>query len=207
MQNHITGHAARDAGGAIAAVIGAICLVGSVTVGIQLMTAMGAGSMVEAGGNQKLGQHAQLLTVAECLKFASAIASAWVAAAIDQRFKAMGGKGQGFVLALGMLSAALLAASAVVGLAPLYFGIGRPEQITPLAHGLGLASVAANGVWAVMVVFLAWRDKVLPRWLCITGGALGVASLAVVALPPVGLLTALLGFIWLIGLAVTFLRR
>jgi hypothetical protein len=39
------------------------------------------------------------------------------------------------------------------------------------------------------------------------GGLLAIASLAVVAVPPVGLLTAVFGVVWLIGLAVTFLRK
>lgn len=205
-QPHITGHA-RDTGGAIAAIAGAICIAGSVAVGIQLMTAMGAGSLVEAGGDQRLGQHTQLLTAAEILKFGSAVTSAWVVASVDSRFKVLRGKGNGLVLAIGMLAAALLTASAVTGLAPLWLGIGNPAQITPVAHGLGLASVAANGVWALIVAVSAWPAKVTPRWLCIMGGLLGIASLAVIAMPPVGLLTATFGVVWLIGLAVAFSRK
>ena len=205
-QSHTPGYA-RDTGGATAAIAGALCVIGSVTVGIQLMTAIGAGSLVEAGGDQRLSQHAPLLSAAEILKFGSAVTSAWVVASVDNRFKVLRGKGSGLMLALGMLAAALLAASAVAGLAPLWLGIGDPAQITPVAHGLGLASAAANGVWALIVAVSAWPGKVLPRWLSIVGGLLAIASLAVVAVPPVGLVTAVLGVIWLTGLAVTFLRK
>ena len=206
MQQSGTRDSARDIGGAIAAVAGLICLIGSLTVGVQLMMAMGASSLVEAGGDNRLSDHTQLLTAAEILKFVSAVATAWIAASINQRSKVLDGKGNGFALAVGLSSAALLVASAVTGLAPLYFGIGDPASTTAVAHGLGLASVAANGIWAGIIVLSAWRNRTLPRWLCLTGGALAIASLAVVAVPPAGLLTALLGCVWLIGLALAFMR-
>lgn len=207
MQDHQAVRRTRDTGGAIAAIAGTICVIGSVVVGIQLMTAMSAGSLVDAGGDQRLGQHVQLLTAAEALKLASAVTAAWVAASLDRRFNIIAGKAQPIALAVGILSAVLLAASAVTGLAPLHFGIGDPEKITPLAHGLGLASVALNGVWAGWVVLSAWHNKVLPRWLCFVGGVLALVSLTVLALPPAGLLMAAAGVVWSTGLALTFLRK
>jgi len=206
MQQTTTSHSARDAGGAIAAVAGTVSLVGSLAVGVQVMMAVGASGLVEAGGDNRLIEHKQLLTAAEILKFISAVTAAWIAASMNQRSKVLVGKGNRFALATGLSSAALLLASAVTGLAPLYLGIGDPATITSIAHGLGLASVAANGTWAGIIVLLAWQERTLPRWLCFTGGMLAIASLAIVALPPVGLLTAVLGCVWLIGLAITFMK-
>lgn len=199
-------HSARDMLSAIVAIVGVACIIGSIIVGVKLMNALGASNIVEAGGGQGLGMHTQLLNLAETFKLVSVVTSVLVTIAINQRFRVLRGEGSTIALSLGLISSLLLAVSAVVGLGPLHFAMRNPEQMTFWAHALGLASVATNGLWAGIISITAWRDKILPRWLCFIGGSLAVASIAIVAAPFVGLLVAVLGIIWLSGLAISFAR-
>lgn len=191
----------QQSGAAIGAFAGAACLIGSVVVGVMLMQATGG----DAASTALAGQP-QLLTVAELLKFGSAIAGFIVVGALTGRLTAKGIKPASIMALIGYLGSLLLAASGGIGLAALYTDILEPATGATLANQAGLASAAATGLWAGLCGLFGWKSA-LPKWLCVVGVLLAVVSLAMVAVPPVGLLTALTGLIWLVGLGLLFLKK
>lgn len=186
---------------AIAAFAGAACLIGSVVVGVTLMQSTGG-----TASSAALGNNPQLLTLAELLKLGSAAAAFPVVGAVASRLSGLTPKSTYAIARIGYLGALVLIGSAILGLLTLYTTLLDPTRGALIANAVGLSAAAATGLWAALSGVFGWRGG-LPKWLCVVGVVLGVVSLAAVFLPPVGMLMALFGLIWLIGLGLLFLKR
>lgn len=191
----------RQTRASISAFAAAACLIGSVGVGIHLMQTTGGGA-----ASADLASNPQMLTLAEALKLASALLYLPVITALKDRFKTHRITASGGLSVFGYGGTFLLFLSGVIGLITLYTTTLLPETGALLANQLGLASAVATGVWAGLCGLFGWR-KGLPKPLSVTGMLLAAVSLAMAFVPPIGLLTALLSLIWLIGLGGLFLKK
>lgn len=72
-----------------------------------------------------------------------------------------------------------------------------------LINILGMAVIAINGVWYLLVSWAALKADSLPRWVSYLGMTMGGLSL----LPPLGILVLFLGIPWSFGLGGTLLKK
>ena len=72
-----------------------------------------------------------------------------------------------------------------------------------LINMLGMAVIAINGVWYLLVSWAALKANSQPRWVSYLGMTMGGLSL----LPPLGILVLFLGIPWSFGLGGTLLKK
>lgn len=72
-----------------------------------------------------------------------------------------------------------------------------------LINALGMAVIAINGVWYLLVSWAALKTNSLPRWVSYLGMTMGGLSF----LPPLGILVLFLGIPWSFGLGGTLLKN
>lgn len=72
-----------------------------------------------------------------------------------------------------------------------------------LVNALGMAVIAINGVWYLLVSWAALKTNSLPRWVSYLGMTMGGLSL----LPPLGILVLFLGIPWSFGLGGALLKN
>lgn len=111
-------------------------------------------------------------------------------------------------LLFGGLSAALIAASGFVGASAIIVAGAAGQAgaaggtaetynaITRLVNGLGVASLACNGLWVLRVSWQTLRAGIWPRGLCYLGFGLGGLSLLAWVVPPLALLVLLASLVW-----------
>lgn len=105
-------------------------------------------------------------------------------------------------LAGGLAGAALWLGAGVGALAG---ELGSGDAARTGALLAELAPVGA-GVWALGAVAAAWRLRVWPAWLRVTGAVFGAAAMVQPGLPPLALVSLLAGLVWWSGLAAVLLR-
>lgn len=106
---------------------------------------------------------------------------------------------------VGSISAILMIAAGLIGLAALLFPDFRAlgAYVNPVA----LASVAASGIWALICTIAARKARLFPTWLTIAGALLPLPSLAALIWPAAGFGAFIVGLLWNRGLALILGRR
>jgi hypothetical protein len=187
----------RGSLGPAAAIAVAIFSFVALALGILLLTRLGGTSgqdLGSAAGADAFARAVPLLFAAELLKLLTACAQLVVVIAVarpaPERLSRVA------MLILGSLGAFFIAASGVAGIEAI--AAEDPGQGGFISN-LGFVGVAATGAWALLVTLL--RPLPLPRWLLVVGALFGLVSLAAFPVPPLALLTVVLGWPWWIGLS------
>ncbi len=179
---------ARDRAGGTAALLAAAA--GVAVVGLRIAAAFpGLGEAVRSG---------PVLSLLALVSALAGVTLAVAALAADGRLRpaswvtrlAAGGAGAGALLWMAG------------GLALLFGGgglSGTPGLLLELAP-------VGTGVWALAAAAAAWKLRVWPAWLRVTGAVFGGAAMVQPGLPPLALIALLAGLAWWIGLGVVLLR-
>lgn len=135
------------------------------------------------------------LLLQDGLKFISAAASVVLIVVLFRTLRPTAPTASRIAAAAGLLAVALLLANAVLSLAAVtqaMRGLAVDARLNGLIGLLGLAAIAVNGLWYLLVSWTARRAQRLPAGLCGLGQALGVMSL----IPFLGLLVLALSVVW-----------
>ncbi len=163
-------------------------------------------------GLAALGDPARLATLAvhnplplllqDGLKFVSATASVALIVVMFRQLRPTAPRASTVAAICGLLAVALLLVNVLFSLAAVtqaMRGLAVDARLNGLIGLLGMAAIAINGVWYLLVSWTARRAQWLPVGLCGLGLALGVVSLV----PFLGLLTLVLSVAWSLWLGVT----
>lgn len=163
-------------------------------------------------GLAALGDPARLATLAvhnplplllqDGLKFVSATASVALIVVMFRQLRPTAPRASTVAAICGLLAVALLLVNVLFSLAAVtqaMRGLAVDARLNGLIGLLGMAAIAVNGVWYLLVSWAARRAQWLPVGLCGLGLALGVVSLV----PFLGLLTLVLSVAWSLWLGVT----
>lgn len=163
-------------------------------------------------GLAALGDPAHLATLAvhnplplllqDGLKFVSATASVALIVVMFRQLRPTAPRASTVAAICGLLAVALLLVNVLFSLAAVtqaMRGLAVDARLNGLIGLLGMAAIAINGVWYLLVSWTARRAQWLPVGLCGLGLALGVVSLV----PFLGLLTLVLSVAWSLWLGVT----
>lgn len=163
-------------------------------------------------GLAALGDPARLATLAvhnplplllqDGLKFVSAAASVALIVVMFRQLRPTAPRASTVAAICGLLAVALLLVNVLFSLAAVtqaMRGLAVDARLNGLIGLLGMAAIAINGVWYLLVSWTARRAQWLPVGLCGLGLALGVVSLV----PFLGLLTLVLSVAWSLWLGVT----
>jgi hypothetical protein len=189
--------------GSRAALAQAALSLANLIIAVGVLPALGFQEMSDFADPAKAQALLAPLTFLELLKFASTAAVAIVVLALFRRFRSTSPRALTLATTAGLMGAALLFGSGLVGLGGVVSGpqiAAEAVTVTAVANGLGLASVALSGLWMIVLSWTALKANVLSRGLHYLGLAVGVISLPAVALPPLALLVLVLGLIWWFGL-------
>ena len=121
--------------------------------------------------------------------------------------------------AAGLVATALILANGTIGASIMQLAQGYPQN-RPAAdtayltlslvssNGVGLVSggIFAYGWWAALVSWVALRARVFPSALNYLGLLFGLAGIAAILIPPLGLLGPILGIVWCLWLGLALLR-
>lgn len=135
------------------------------------------------------------LLLQDSLKFVSAAASIVVIVALFRRLRSAAPTAAGVAAACGLLAVTLLLANAALSLAAVMqamAGQAVDARLTGLVGLSGMAAIAVNGLWYLLVGWTARTAARLPLALCWLGLALGVLSLV----PFLALLVLVLSVVW-----------
>lgn len=135
------------------------------------------------------------LLLQDSLKFVSAAASIVVIVALFRRLRPAAPTAAGVAAACGLLAVTLLLANAALSLAAVTqarAGLAVDARLSGLVGLLGMAAIAVNGLWYLLVSWTARTAARLPLALCWLGLALGVLSLV----PFLALLVLVLSVVW-----------
>ncbi|MBX7234439.1 MAG: hypothetical protein K1X65_08645 [Caldilineales bacterium] len=135
------------------------------------------------------------LLLQDSLKFVSAAASIVVIVALFRRLRSAAPTAAGVAAACGLLAVTLLLANAALSLAAVTqarAGLAVDARLSGLVGLLGMAAIAVNGLWYLLVSWTARTAARLPLALCWLGLALGVLSLV----PFLALLVLVLSVVW-----------
>lgn len=162
-------------------------------------------------GLAALGDPARLATLAvhnplplllqDGLKFVSAAASVALIVVMFRQLRPTAPRASTVAAICGLLAVALLLVNVLFSLAAVtqaMRGLAVDARLNGLIGLLGMAAIAINGVWYLLVSWTARRAQWLPVGLCGLGLALGVVSLV----PFLGLLTLVLSVAWSLWLGV-----
>lgn len=149
------------------------------------------------------------LFIQDALKFASAVVASVLVVALFNRLRGESPTVMGWATLFGFLAILCLLANASLSLYAVSqaanFAQGQAEmgrQLNGLAGLLGLAVIAVNGLWYLLVSWSALKANQLPRPLSYLGLVMGGLSL----LPPLGVIVLLLSVVWSAWLGRTLLR-
>ena len=175
--------------------------VASIASGVALLAMLGGTSGQDLGQGaaaEAFARAVPVLIAAEALKLLSAAAQLLVVAATAHKTITP----RAWVLAgLGSVGSLGFAASGVFGLAAI--AAARPE-VPPIIAQAGFLGIAVTGGWALLTAW--WRVAGIGGWLRIVGLLFGAGCLLALALPPLAILSGLVGLVWWFGLA-SHLRR
>lgn len=87
-------------------------------------------------------------------------------------------------------------------------GVDTPRALAAMRTAGLLFEIApvGSGVWALCAAAAAWRLRLWPAWLRVTGAVFGAAAMVQPGFPPLALIGLLAGVAWWFGLAVMLLR-
>lgn len=187
----------RGSLGPAAAIAVAIFSFVALALGILLLVRLGGTSGQDLGGGAGADAFARavpLLFAAEILKLLTACAQLVVVIAVarlaPERLARVA------ILLLGSLGAFFIAASGVAGIEAI---LAQDAGQGGFVSNLGFVGVAATGAWALLVILV--RPIRLARWLVVVGALFGLVCLTAFPVPPLALLTVVLGWPWWIGLS------
>lgn len=135
------------------------------------------------------------LLLQDSLKFVTAGASVIVIVALFRRLRPAAPTAAGVAAACGLLAVTLLLANAALSLSAVtqaMRGLAVDARLNGLIGLLGMAAIAVNGLWYLLVGGAARTAARLPLGLCWLGLALGVLSLV----PFLALLVLVLSVVW-----------
>lgn len=176
----------------------AIALISAVQVaaGIGLTAMLGGltGADLGRGAAEAAWERAvPLLVVAELLKLAVAAAQVVVVRALAS--SAPAGPRRLALFTAGFGGALLIAASGIAGFVAIASSDAMPAFVAPFGFG----GLAATGIWALLIA--GFEARTLSRWHFVSAIAFGLACLGALAVPPVALLSVVIGWGWWLGLA------
>jgi hypothetical protein len=173
----------------------------AILVGLLLLARLGGSSgrdLGAGGAGAAFGDATSLLIVAEVLKLATATAQMVLA------YRARPAEPfwlRALLFLAGAAAAFCIAASGLVGLQAVAV---KDQGLVPTIAGFGFAGVAATGLWAILLV----TSKTLPlgRWPAGAGLLFGTIAISALALPPLAMLSAVIGWFWWLSLGACFRR-
>ncbi|MCC6189148.1 MAG: DUF4386 family protein [Anaerolineales bacterium] len=149
------------------------------------------------------------LVIQDLLKFTSAAVASVLVVALFNRLRGEAPAVMGWATLFGFLSILCLLANASLSLYAVSQAAnsaqGQAElgkQLNGLAGLVGLAVIAVNGLWYLLVSWSALKTNQLPRPLSYLGLVMGGLSL----LPALGIIVLLLSVVWSAWLGQTLLR-
>lgn len=198
MQTYQTG--SQKIGG-LAAFINALLGLGALVVAFGLI---GPAALTDPSELAELAIHNPMpLIIQDSLKLGSAAAAIVLIMALFKHLRGNSPTRIKTATALGFFSVLLLLTNAGLSLFTVsqaaYFAQSQPgiaTELNGLIGLLGLAVIAVNGLWYLIVSWTALKMERLPKWLCYLGLVIGGLSL----LPPLGVVVLLLSVVWSLGL-------
>ena len=191
----------RNMAAAAAASVAVLSIL-SLAVGVLLMSMLGGTSGQDLGQGAPDAAFARavpVLGLAEVLKMLTAAAQLVVVAATAA--SASGAAQRAAMGVTGAAGAILIAASGIVGL----YAIATSDATAgKTISDLGFFGIAATGLWLLLVVL--FKALPLPVWLTAIALAVAATSLGALLVPPLVMLSGVLGLVWWFGLAAQ-LRR
>ncbi|MBE9102178.1 hypothetical protein [Vacuolonema iberomarrocanum] len=76
------------------------------------------------------------------------------------------------------------------------------QQLNMMIGSLALGAIVLDGLWLLLVSWIALKHQQLPKRLCYLGFGMGALSLV----PPLGIIVLLLGIVWSIWIGRVFLQ-
>ncbi len=194
--------------GGIVAIINAVLAVASLIVAFGLI---GAAALTDSSKLVQMAvENPTPLVLQDLLKFAAAFTGAILVAVLFKRLHNAAPRAINWATLFGAVSVLLLAVNASLSLYAVSRAkdfmqtVGAPgAQLNGVIGLLGMAVIAINGVWYLLVSWVALKSGNLPRWLSYLGLLMGGISL----LPPLGVIVLLLSIPWSFGLASTLLSE
>jgi hypothetical protein len=175
--------------------------VAALAVGFLLLSKLGGTSGRDLGGAAAAGAFADavpLLVAAEMLKLITAGAQLVAVRSTAAHAEAA----RRTLVTAGYSGALLIAASGIFGLSAV---ATQSRDMASLISTPGFYGIAATGLWAILLVLQGGFE--FRRWLAVAGVLFGAACLVALAVPPVAMLSGILGWAWWFGLAAHLRRR
>jgi hypothetical protein len=187
----------RGSLGPAAAIAVALLSFLALALGILLLNMLGGTSGDDLGssaGAEAFARAVPVLIAAETLKLLIACAQLIVVVAAAR--PASDRLARVAMMLFGSLGAFFIAASGVAGLDAVMSG---DMSQAGFVSNLGFIGVAATGIWALLVIVL--RPLPLARWHVAVGALFSLACLASFPIPPLALLSVVIGWPWWLGLS------
>lgn len=147
------------------------------------------------------------LLVLEVLKLTAAIALIFLILSVGRRLRNVAPTIILVATAAGLIGAGFLALAGVMGLLTLTASAAPAAWTSGVINFIGLCAVALSGLWALLASVVALRTDVWSKSLNRLGIALGLVSLPVILLPPLALLTLVIGLVWYLWLGRALLKE
>lgn len=147
------------------------------------------------------------LLVLEVLKLAGAIALVFLILSVGRRLRNVAPTIILVATVAGLIGAGLLALAGVMGLLTLTASTAPAAWTSGVINFIGLCAVVLCGLWALLASAVALRADVWSKGLIRLGIALGLVSLPVIFLPPLALLTLVIGLVWYLWLGRALLKE
>ena len=170
-------------------------------LGVLLIAQLGGTSGADLGRGAAPVHFAKvvpLLIAAEIVKILTCVAQIILVRAVAGLTTAP----SGMLARLGGYAGAMLIAAS--GLAGLWAIASKNAGLGGIISGLGFVGLAATGLF-VLLLTTAHRGK-FGRWRAMAGFAFAAVSIAALLLPPLAMISAVIGWVWWLSLA-SVLRR
>ncbi len=194
--------------GGIAAIVNAILAIVSLVVVFGLI---GPTALTDSTRLMQMAiENPAPLILQDLLKFVSAIIATILVAVLFKYLRDASPRIISWATLFGVFSILLLLINASLSLyATLHVADLAQEKgelgvrLNGIISLLGMAVIFANGLWYLLVSWVALKSNNLPRWLDYLGLVIGGMSL----LPPLGIIVLLLSIPWSLGLGKTLLNH
>ena len=181
----------------------------NLVVAVGVLPAMGFRDTQDFADPAKVQHLAGPLMTLEMLKIASALALIVTIVGVSCRLRSTHPALELMVVATGVVGTLMLFSGGALGL----FALSKPHTLAgtavlnTLINRLGLAAIAAIGVWILAINWTALHAAQLPKKVAYLGLLLGSMSLMTFALPPFALSVLILGGLWFLWLGLILTRR